>query len=354
MKDSDIKTGHGSVITSVGFEIAPKAKVTYIPYNSLRGSDWVELLLQWFEANHQTIDIISMSLSWDTSLSVKVQTLKIIGEKYKIPFVVSSGNDGADAMGYPAIYDEFIPAGATTNLTSVAHYSQGGKELAIVAPSYIWYYTSDKYGEDTYTKDIFAQTGTSISTPFVAYGLALYLSWRNKNNMKKLNVFEVEKFLKANAQDLYEKGHDNRSGYGLFILPEKTTVNLYIGSESYLIDGVVHRMDTAPILKSKRTFVPIRFVAEALGFKVTWGGDIAGGNKKEVIIQNGNLKVNMIIGSSTYLVNDNKRKMDVKPFLQNKRTYVPIRFVAEALGAKVTWGGDTESGNRNEVIIEKE
>jgi len=45
--------------------------------------------------------------------------------------------------------------------------------------------------------------------------------------------------------------------------------------------------------------------------------------------------------------------MDVKPFLQNNRTYVPIRFVAEALGAKVIWGGDVESGNRNEVIIEK-
>ncbi len=232
MKESDIKTGHGSVITSVGFEIAPKAKVTYIPYNSLRGSDWVKPLLQWFEDNHKTIDIISMSLSWDAAISVKVQTLKTIGEKYKIPFVVSSGNDGADDMGYPAVYDQFISAGATTSLINVTRYSQGGEKLTIVAPSYIWYYTSNKYGEDPYTKQIFAQTGTSISTPFVAYGLALYLSWRNKNNMKKLNVFEVKQLLKSNAQDLYSKGHDHKSGYGLFILPEK----IEEGSETMFAD----------------------------------------------------------------------------------------------------------------------
>jgi hypothetical protein len=284
MKESDIKNGHGSVITSVGFEIAPKAKVTYIPYNSLKGSEWTEPLLQWFEDNHNSIDVISMSISWNFAVTPKVKVLKEIAEKYKIPFIVSSGNDGTDEMGYPAIYDGFISVGATTKLTSVTHYSQGGDKLKIVAPSYIYYYTSDKYGEDPFTKDIFAQTGTSISTPFVAYGLALYLSWRNKNKMKKLNVFEVEELLKENAEDLYKEGHDERSGYGLFILPEKTKVNLFIGLDKYLIDGVTHRMDTAPVLKSKRTFVPIRFVAEALGFKVTWGGDIAGGNKKEVII----------------------------------------------------------------------
>ncbi len=235
MKESDIKNGHGSVITSVGFEIAPKAKVTYIPYNSLKGSEWTEPLLRWFEDNHNSIDIISMSISWNFAVTPKVKVLKKIAEKYKIPFIVASGNDGTDKMGYPAICDGFISVGATTKLTSVTHYSQGGDKLKIVAPSYIWYYTSDKYGEDPFTKDIFAQTGTSISTPFVAYGLALYLSWRNRSNMKKLNVFEVEELLKDNAEDLYKKGHDNRSGYGLFILPEKIETQEE-GSETMFTD----------------------------------------------------------------------------------------------------------------------
>jgi len=48
------------------------------------------------------------------------------------------------------------------------------------------------------------------------------------------------------------------------------TVVMYIGSRTYYVDGVAKQMDTEPFLQADRTFVPLRFVAEGLGYVVDW------------------------------------------------------------------------------------
>ncbi|WP_338835905.1 copper amine oxidase N-terminal domain-containing protein [Neomoorella thermoacetica] len=48
------------------------------------------------------------------------------------------------------------------------------------------------------------------------------------------------------------------------------TVVMTIGSKAYTVDGVTKYMDTEPFLQADRTFVPLRFVAEGLGYVVTW------------------------------------------------------------------------------------
>lgn len=47
------------------------------------------------------------------------------------------------------------------------------------------------------------------------------------------------------------------------------------------------------------------------------------------------VKVVMTIGSATYTVNDEEQTMDVAPFINGSRTMVPVRFAAEAFGIKV-------------------
>ncbi|OIQ59770.1 hypothetical protein MOTE_10260 [Moorella thermoacetica] len=48
------------------------------------------------------------------------------------------------------------------------------------------------------------------------------------------------------------------------------TVVMTIGSKAYTVDGVTKYMDTEPFLQADRTFVPLRFVAEGLGYEVGW------------------------------------------------------------------------------------
>lgn len=48
------------------------------------------------------------------------------------------------------------------------------------------------------------------------------------------------------------------------------TVVMTIGSRAYTVDGATKYMDTEPFLQADRTFVPLRFVAEGLGYEVGW------------------------------------------------------------------------------------
>ncbi len=102
-------------------------------------------------------------------------------------------------------------------------------------------------------------------------------------------------------------------------------------------------MDTAPFIKDDRTFVPIRFVSENLGAKVYWDG-----GKREVKIESIDKIIILKIGSKEISTNGKSFLMDTAPFIKDDRTFVPIRFVSENLGAKVYW-----DGGKREVKIEK-
>ncbi|NCB52751.1 MAG: copper amine oxidase N-terminal domain-containing protein [Clostridia bacterium] len=85
-----------------------------------------------------------------------------------------------------------------------------------------------------------------------------------------------------------------------------------------------------------RTLIPVRFVAETMGADVTWNQE----TQTAVIEQNG-ITVMVPIGSDTITVtkdgSTDTDKMDTQAVLAEDRTYVPIRFVAEALGAWVSY-----------------
>ena len=47
-------------------------------------------------------------------------------------------------------------------------------------------------------------------------------------------------------------------------------LKMFIGCKEVNKDGLILHMDVAPFLKDSRTYVPIRFVAEGLGYNVDW------------------------------------------------------------------------------------
>ena len=111
------------------------------------------------------------------------------------------------------------------------------------------------------------QSGTSFSSPFLGI-LGGLLASRNIDITQE----EVYEYLKSRCVDLYEKGEDIYSGWGLPIMEEpKTIIKLTIGSSIVSVDGVQSTIDTAPIIdKNNRTLVPVRFISEALGCEVGW------------------------------------------------------------------------------------
>ena len=95
------------------------------------------------------------------------------------------------------------------------------------------------------------------------------------------------------------------------------------------------------VIKDDRTFLPIRYVAETLNYQVSWDQDTQG-----ITMTSGGTTVNMNVGNREYTVNDTPKTMDTEPFIRSDRTYVPLRFAAEAFGENVQW----DNNNRTAII----
>lgn len=112
------------------------------------------------------------------------------------------------------------------------------------------------------------------------------------------------------------------------------STTVFAKAPSIEIDGKIIKTDAAPFIEKDRTFVPIRFIGEALNYKVDWNKD-----KKLVTIKNNDRQILMTIGDTNITVNNEKIKNDVASLIRKDRTYVPLRFVAENMNLKVNWDG---------------
>jgi len=150
---------------------------------------------------------------------------------------------------------------------------------------------------------------------------------------------------------------------------EVTDKEFTISSIKVAVDGkVIDFPDQQPILMNDRTYIPIRFLAEALGATVEWNGeyervDIINGMQPS-ISADGNTKISyhLKLGKAQIVFAENDKRglsgfnnnpdwdkytgftvfeIENAPFLLNDRTMLPFRFVAEALGAFVYYDGNT-------------
>ena len=144
---------------------------------------------------------------------------------------------------------------------------------------------------------------------------------------------------------------DNGNGTYTFVMPkggvevepffvkaapakEPVTLVLFVNQVAYMLDGEPLVNDVAPIIKAERTTLPIRLVAETLGAKVDWSEA-----DQTVTITKGDMTIVIYIGQGFALVNGDPVELDCPAYIANSRTYLPVRFVSENLGAEVTWGG---------------
>ena len=108
-------------------------------------------------------------------------------------------------------------------------------------------------------------------------------------------------------------------------------IKLQIGSRIVNVDNEAVIYDAAPVIRNDRTLVPIRIVTETLGGKVDWNGVT-----KEVTLHIDGKEIKMTVGKTL-------EKYGVAPVIIDGRTFVPVRFVADELGATVAWDDATKT-----------
>lgn len=99
-----------------------------------------------------------------------------------------------------------------------------------------------------------------------------------------------------------------------------------------------------PYIENDITLIPIRAIAEGLGCEVSWDGE-----NQTVEIKGLNDEILLTVNSSTAVVNNENVTLDVPAQVVDDRTFVPLRFISENMGAKVEWNEEA-----NLITIETE
>ena len=138
--------------------------------------------------------------------------------------------------------------------------------------------------------------------------------------------------------------------------PETMTKTIFtsfvIGADTYIVKvgdtETVQTMDVAPYVKNDRTYMPVRYVANSLGVpdeSISWDDPT-----QTVTMTKDDTVIQLTIGDPVMLVDDSQVQMDVAPeIIPPGRTMLPLRYVAEGLGAGIEWDEENQ-----EVIISQE
>ncbi len=158
-----------------------------------------------------------ISLSWgDTNFSQIIADACYYAYEHGCVIVAAAGNEGstsAHLLTYPARLSTTLSVGAVDNNKQLTSFSSYGPQLDLVAPGQFIISTYDT-PDNLYQE----QSGTSMSAPFVAAGIALLLSVE-----PGLNYEEIRGRLISSALDLGDPGFDNVYGNGLLNVQELLT-----------------------------------------------------------------------------------------------------------------------------------
>lgn len=283
---------HGHQTADILHQVAPDADIYIL---SSAGE---------FSSNNASGDFIDVSIPFMeqggihlVNASLKGIDNKILNERIKkaqekgIAFITSAGNEAERGVGSYARSEVWIAIGAV-------HLSEKGEILparySSIGPEVDFVQFGNLYIHDARPRHkgrVFPVQGTSFSSPMLCGMLALVQQFFQEKAGRTLYQDEIYEFIKDYSVDLNRFDRDEYTGYGLFVLPKnpddininkylrKTDDNpvgflrkieLKIGEKEYYVNGTERIMDVAPFIKNNRTFVPIRFIAEALGCKVDW------------------------------------------------------------------------------------
>ena len=208
-RESD-KTTHGAMVADILKQIAPDADIV-LKENYQKGTD---------------ADIYTTSSFYasDTYKQHKETAAKLYGEDVLLCCAV--GNEGDSSQTELSKNECWTSIGACDLENSIPkrmYYSSITPDLDFVSLT------------NMETKDG-KFTGTSCATPVFASMCALVQEYFKDKIGRKLTNRELLDFVKYNCIDLYEVGRDDKTGYGIFVLPEPENIdiNKYVEEEGYM------------------------------------------------------------------------------------------------------------------------
>lgn len=158
-----------------------------------------------------------------------------------------------------------------------------------------------------------------------------------KIKLDAINLTETGLF--SNTLVIESNGGNLTIPISVQVLPKKEVVIvLTIGFQFAYINDQPMKLDAPPYIKQGSTMVPLRFISEAMKAEVKWENI----GKGRILISMKSISIQLDIGSTTALVNGKTVYLTAAPEIVQSRTFVPLRFVGESMGAQIEWEAATQ------------
>jgi hypothetical protein len=121
-------------------------------------------------------------------------------------------------------------------------------------------------------------------------------------------------------------------------VPVRVESRFTIGSDIFYYGTKAVATGTAPYIKDNRTYLPVRFVAMAVGVdedNIVWNP-----TSSTVTLKSGGNIMTLVIGVKTATVNGQTVQLEVAPEIVGGRTMLPVYPVAQAFGYQAIWNAD--------------
>lgn len=109
------------------------------------------------------------------------------------------------------------------------------------------------------------------------------------------------------------------------IIPKEDIVTVYLNDE-------ILNFDIVPYTKKGHTMVQLRPIYEMFGLTLLWNHQT-----KTITGIKDDTNISLRLGDHIILVNQKKIFSEIEPYTLDGHTMVPIRVIAESLGASVSW-----------------
>ena len=165
--------------------------------------------MRWLSSKN--VQIVNMSFASEQPVPELYEAVK---EAYRKDIVLigaagNSGSNGENTIGYPAKWKEVVAVTAVDIDKNYAEFSSAGKEAQLAAAGIAIYST---FPHNTYK----ALSGTSMASPLIAGAAAILQSKARMRFKRFLTPHEIGTVMGIYADDLGDKGRDERYGYGVF------------------------------------------------------------------------------------------------------------------------------------------
>ncbi|MCU6797590.1 stalk domain-containing protein [Paenibacillus sp. WQ 127069] len=168
-----------------------------------------------------------------------------------------------------------------------------------------------------------------------AYHVKINLQVTHRDGSTKTEVKEWDFSTEPADQIGKKKLHQNATVYRqsyLTLNPISHTASFGLNASSYQIDGIDFPMNLSPAIVEGSSYLYIRDLAAALGASVEWNEQL-----RAAVYTKKGLKVTLYTTTNEYEINGVTWKTDTPAKLIGESTMVPVRLLAEVLGAKVDY-----------------